>query len=285
MGEAAEAAKKFKGTFDTLHSLIYFVPEAEEHLTAAGLRPGRMTYFASRSAPMGAVEAGVVAATFYNFNPEIVERHIPRAWSLAKPEQIIEARFNAVDAALSRLLGDEIHAETTAEAAELAREATDGCSPEGRALYAGHASLAWPEKPHLVLWHALTLLREHRGDAHVAALVLHGLNGLAALVTHVASGAGFTPDMAKSTRGWSDEQWDAEVARLANQGVIGPDGDLTDKGVDLRERVEAATNAASEAPWRHLGEEKSARLAELCRPLSRAVVKAGAFPRAMTAPR
>ncbi|QYN25297.1 hypothetical protein [Amycolatopsis sp. DSM 110486] len=285
MGEAAEAAKKFKGTFDTLHSLIYFVPEAEEHLTAAGLRPGRMTYFASRSAPMGAVKAGVVAATFYNFNPEIVERHIPRAWTLATPEQIIEARFTAVDAALSRLLGDEIHAETTAEAAELAREATDGCRPEGRALYAGHASLAWPEKPHLVLWHALTLVREHRGDAHVAALMLHGLDGLAALVTHVASGAGFTPDMAKSTRGWSDEQWDAEVARLASQGVIGPDGDLTDKGADLRERVEAATNAASEGPWRHLGEEKSARLAELCRPLSRAVVKAGAFPRAVTSSR
>ncbi|WIX79545.1 hypothetical protein QRX50_01660 [Amycolatopsis carbonis] len=285
MGEAAEAAKKFKGTFDTLHSLIYFVPEAEEHLTAAGLRPGRMTYFASRSAPMGAVKADVVAATFYNFNPEIIERHIPCAWTLATPEQITEARFNAVDAALSRLLGDEIHAETTAEAAELAREATDGCRPEGRALYAGHASLAWPEKPHLVLWHALTLMREHRGDAHVAALMLHGLDGLAALVTHVASGAGFTPDMAKSTRGWSDEQWDAEVARLANQGVIGPDGDLTDKGTDLRERVEAATNAASEGPWRHLGEEKSTRLAELCRPLSRAVVKAGAFPRAMTASR
>ncbi|MET7993269.1 hypothetical protein ABZU76_20465 [Amycolatopsis sp. NPDC005232] len=285
MGEAAEAAKKFKGTFDTLHSLIYFVPEAEEHLTAAGLRPGRMTYFASRSAPMGAVKADVVAATFYNFNPEIVERHIPRAWTLATPEQIIEARFTAVDAALSRLLGDEIHAEATAEAAELAREATDGCGPEGRALYAGHASLAWPEKPHLVLWHALTLLREHRGDAHVAALMLHGLDGLAALVTHVASGAGFTPDMAKSTRGWSDEQWDAEVARLASQGVIGPDGDLTDKGADLRERVEAATNAASEDPWRHLGEEKSARLAELCRPLSRAVVKAGAFPRAVTSSR
>ncbi|MGW4483414.1 SCO6745 family protein [Amycolatopsis sp. NPDC004368] len=282
MGEAAEAAKKFKGTFDTLHSLIYFVPEADEHLAATGLRPGRMTYFASRSAPMGAVGPGVVAATFYNFNPALVEKYIPRAWTLATPEQVTEGRFKAVDAALTRLLGDEIHAETTAEAAELAREAVAGCESEGRALYAGHASLDWPEKPHLVLWHALTLLREHRGDAHVAALMLHGLHGLAALVTHVASGAGFTPEMAKSTRGWSDEQWDAEVARLADQGVIGPDGDLTDKGTKLRERVEAATNAASEGPWRHLGGEKSARLAELCRPLSRAVVKAGAFPRTLT---
>ncbi|QRP44985.1 hypothetical protein [Amycolatopsis sp. FDAARGOS 1241] len=280
MGEAADAAKKFKGTFDTLHSLIYFVPEAEQHLTAAGLRPGRMTYFASRSAPMGAVGAGVVAATFYNFNPEVIERHVPHAWTLATPEAVLEARLNAVDEAYLRLLGDEIlQSDEVAEAAELAREATDGCPPEGRALYAGHASLAWPVKPHLVLWHALTLLREHRGDAHVAALLLHGLTGLDALVTHVASGAGFTPEMAKRTRGWSEQQWDAAVNRLSRQGVIGPDGDLTDKGADLRERVEAATNAASEEPWTHLGEEKSIRLAELCRPLSRAVVKAGAFPR------
>ncbi|WP_326568539.1 hypothetical protein VSH64_43420 [Amycolatopsis rhabdoformis] len=285
MGEAADVAKKFKGTFDTLHSLIYFVPEADEHLAAAGLRPGRMTYFASRSAPMGAVDAGVVAATFYNFNPALVAKHIPRAWTLASPEQVVAARFGAVDAAYRRLIGDELDTEATREAAELAREATDGCGAEGRALYAGHASLDWPTQPHLVLWHALTLLREHRGDAHVAALMLHGLDGLGALVTHVASGAGFTPEMAKRTRGWSDEEWDAEVARLAGQGVIGPDGDLTDKGAELRERVEAATNAASEGPWRHLGEEKSARLAELCRPLSRAVVKAGAFPRTLTSTR
>ncbi|MFI5612328.1 hypothetical protein [Amycolatopsis sp. NPDC051903] len=280
MGEAADAAKKFKGTFDTLHSLIYFVPEAERHLTAAGLRPGRMTYFASRSAPLGAVGAGVVTATFYNFNPEVVERHIPRAWTCATPEAVLEARLNAVDEAYRRLLGDEVlQGGEVAEAAELAREAAGGCRPEGRALYAGHASLAWPGKPHLVLWHALTLLREHRGDAHVAALLVHGLTGLDALVTHVASGAGFTPEMAKRTRGWSEEQWDAAVNRLNRQGVIGPDGDLTDKGAELRERVEAATNAASEEPWTHLGEEKSTRLAELCRPLSRAVVNAGAFPR------
>jgi hypothetical protein len=282
MGEAADAAKKFKGTFDTLHSLIYFAPEAEQHLTAVGLRPGRMSYFASRSAAMGPVGPGVVSATFYNFNPEVVERHIPRAWTLATPEVVLEARIAAVDAAYRRLLGDEVlRSGEVAEAAELAREAANSCRPEGRPLYAGHASLDWPEQPHLVLWHALTLLREHRGDAHVAALLLNGLDGLAAIVTHVATGSGFTPATAKSTRGWTDEQWDSAVARLTECGVIGSDGALTTAGDELRERVEAATNVASEEPWAHLGEEKAARLAELCRPLSRAVVKAGAFPRTL----
>jgi hypothetical protein len=285
MGEATDVAKQFKGTFDTLHSLVYFVPEMEQHLTAAGLRPGRMCYFAGRSAPMGPVGPALVAATFYNFNPDIIARHIPRAWTLATPEAVLVARFEAVDAAYRRLLGDEVLAsDDVAEAAELAREAAGGCTAEGRPLYAGHASLPWPDQPHLVLWHAISLLREHRGDAHIAALVLNGLSGIGALVTHVATGAGFTPEAAKQTRGWSDEQWDAAVAELASQGVVGADGALTDRGTELRERIEAATNLASEGPWRHLGEQKSARLSELCRPLSRAVVKAGAFPRAISRP-
>src|SRR5436309_3987106 len=111
---------------EPLHNHLYFAPEQDEHLTAVGLRPGRMCYFASRSAPMGAVGPGVVAATFYNFNPELVARYIPRAWTLATPDQILTARFEAADGALKRLLGDAISSPALAEAAELAREATGG---------------------------------------------------------------------------------------------------------------------------------------------------------------
>ena len=91
---------------DPLHSMIYFCPEAEEEFTAIGLRPGRMPYFASRSAPMGAVSGGVTAATFYNFNPALVAKMIPRAWTLASPEQIVAARWTVAGRALRRLLGD-----------------------------------------------------------------------------------------------------------------------------------------------------------------------------------
>ena len=90
---------------EPLHAMIYFAPEAEQELTGIGLRPGRMGYFASRSAAMGAVSAGVVTATFYNFHPDLVARHIPRAWTLASPEAVIGARAAAVDKALHRLLG------------------------------------------------------------------------------------------------------------------------------------------------------------------------------------
>jgi len=77
---------------EPLHGMVYFVPETEQHLTAAGLKPGRMSYFAGRAAPMGAVGAGVVTATFYNFSPSLVAHMIPRAWTMASPEQVVEAR-------------------------------------------------------------------------------------------------------------------------------------------------------------------------------------------------
>ncbi|RSM36127.1 hypothetical protein DMA12_41380 [Amycolatopsis balhimycina DSM 5908] len=270
--------QRFKAAFDSLHALVYFAPEVDAAFAGAGLRPGRMPYFAGRSAAMGAVGPEVVAATFYNFNPEVVARTIPRAWTLATPEQVLEARLAGVGKALTRLLGDHVKSDEAAEAAELAREATAGCRAEGRPLYAAHAGLAWPGEPHLVLWHAVTLLREHRGDGHIAALVLEGLSGLEALVTHGATGRGFVTAAAKLTRGWSDEQWSAAESALKDRGLLDAEGALTDAGLAQRDRVETATETAARGPWDHLGPEKTARLEELCRGLSVRVVEAGVFP-------
>ncbi|MEU8636759.1 hypothetical protein AB0C38_31695 [Amycolatopsis sp. NPDC048633] len=278
--------KRFKSAFDSLHALAYFAPEVDQALTGIGLRPGRMPYFAGRSAAMGAVGPEVVAATFYNFNPEVVARVIPRAWTLATPEQVLEARLEGVDKALTRLLGEgELKSDQVVEAAELAREATAGCTVEGRPLYAAHAGLDWPEPPHLALWHAITLLREHRGDGHIAALLLNGLSGVEALVTHVATGHGFTVDAAKLTRGWSDEQWTAAGQRLGERGILDGEGALTAEGAAVRDSVETATEAAARGPWEHLGPEKTARLEELGRDLTRRVVAAGAFPEGVFAKR
>jgi hypothetical protein len=263
---------------DPLHSLSYFAPETEQKLTEAGLRPGRMCYFAGRSAAMGAVGASVGAATFYNFNPRLIERHIPRAWTLASPQAVLAARLAAVDLALRRLLGDQVigSAEVT-EAADLARTATEACRPEGRPLFAAHAELDWPEEDHLRLWHAITLLREHRGDGHLAALLRQNLTGIEAIVTHTATGRGFVEAAAKALRGWSDEEWSAAVDRLRKRGVLDESG-LTERGKALRERIEADTDEMAQDPWQHLGEAKSQRLTELGKFLSGLVAGNGAFP-------
>lgn len=264
---------------EPLHSMIYFAPEAEREYVDAGLRPGRMGYFASRAAPMGPVSAEVVAATFYNFNPELVARHIPRAWTLASPERILAARVAGADQALRRLLGpDVIEGAELAELAELARAATAGCRLEGRPLYAGHAGLDWPDPPHLVLWHAATLLREHRGDGHIAALVRAGLTGLQALITHTATGRGFVPTAAKVMRHWSEDKWQEAVQGLADRGLLAADGTLSAAGQALRADLEAQTDAMAAGPWARLGPDGVARVIELARPLARQVVAAGAFP-------
>jgi hypothetical protein len=179
---------------------------------------------------------------------------------------------------LRRLLGDEAaHAPAVIEAAELARAATVGLPTAGRPLFAGHAGLDWPDEPHLALWHAVTLLREFRGDGHVAVLLTAGVTGLDALVTHTATGRGFTEAAAKATRGWSDEQWAATVDALSRRGLLDAAGGLTDDGVQHRAMLEEATDELAARPWLTLGVERTERLIEVGKALSRQLINAGAL--------
>jgi hypothetical protein len=272
-------AGRIARSLEPLHSMVYFAPETEEHLTAVGLKRGRMSYFAGRSAPMGAVGAAVVAATFYNFNPDLVARVIPAAWGLADPATLITARLGAVDAALRRMAGDDaLAAPEIAEAAGLVRRAAEACRPEGRPLGAAYLALDWPDEPHLALWHGLSVLREHRGDGHIAMLVEAGLSGVEAQVTHVATGKGFVPAFAMASRGWSQEQWGAAVTGLAERGLLDEQGELTEAGSDLRRQVETDTDRLGVEPWTHLGADGAARLGEIGGGLVRALLAAGCFP-------
>ena len=261
---------------EALHTMVYFVPEAGERYTAAGISNGRSGYFASRSAPMGVVPAEVVISTFYNFSPGLVRKAIPSCWEGSSPEAITKARYDAVDAALTRLLGEaELKSDEMAEAAALGRDACSAIGSEivGRPLYAGHASLPWPEPEHLQLWHAATLLREHRGDGHIAALVLSGLSGLEASVSYVAYGSAFNEELQRKTRGYSEEEWEQTKVELQRQGIFDADNQFTDQGRNQREEIEAQTDVAAATPYEHLGEERTQRLIELVRPWARSITK------------
>ncbi len=200
--------------------MIYFAPESAASYTALGL-PQEAGYFASRSAPMGAVTAATVVATFFNFAPSLVHAAIPRAWETAPPVAVLAARLAAADAALRRMLGDAVRSAEMARAAELARRAAErgGERYEGRPLFAGHAGLPWPDEPHLVLWHAQTLLREFRGDGHVATLLQRGITPVEALVLHVASGEVPFP-FSRDTRGWSSDQWTTGTESARDRGWL-----------------------------------------------------------------
>jgi Arc/MetJ family transcription regulator len=265
-------ARKTWRTLEPLHGMIYFVPEAAAAYERVGIT-GRAGYFASRAAPMGAVTPEVVVSTFFNFNPELVHAALPRAWEITTPEALLTARLEAVDGAFRRLLGDElVTSREMRRAAELARSAAEVASSrvEGRPLCAGHANLPWPDEAHLVLWHAQSILREFRGDGHIALLLTHGLSGIEALVTHGLSGD-VPSRVLQSTRGWSREKWDDATAALqeGNWLTAGDDPALSAWGLAQRQEIEAQTDDLAAAPYAALGEAGCAELRALCRPWSK----------------
>ncbi|MER7823330.1 hypothetical protein ABTX85_12300 [Streptomyces sp. NPDC096097] len=274
------ARRCWHAAVNPLHSTVYFSPEIAEEFAAHGISDPVAVNLAHRSAAMGAVGAGAVTATFYNYRHDLVARHLPAVWDAVAPEEALAARLRAADAALTRLLGAEtVKSPEVAEAADLAMRATEGCTRHARTLYAAHADLPVPEEPHLRLWHATTLLREHRGDGHLAALLLAGLDPVEALVSHTATGKGMTPKWLKTMRGWTQDDLDAAAGRLRERGVLDADGDLTEEGTALRERLESDTDRLDAAPYEHLGADGLARLTELGGALVLKAVTAGAFPR------
>lgn len=270
-GDALVAHKTWR-TVEPLHGMIYFVPEAAEAYARLGIT-GTAGYFASRSAPMGAVSADVVIATFFNFNPDLVRGAIPGAWEKATPGDVVAARFSAVDAACRRILGDDVvRSADMARAATLARTAAEEAAQhvEGRPLAAGHADLDWPDEPHLQLWHAQSILREFRGDGHIAQLVIHGLSGLEALVTHAAAGD-VPARVLLATRAWSEEAWQRAVEDLRGRGWLEPGDELrfSASGARRRQEIEDGTDALATAPYRALGEAGCSELRALVRPWSK----------------
>jgi hypothetical protein len=262
-------------TLEAYHGAIYFVPEARSEYAAIGLTDRMQGYFASRAAAMGAVPAGVVQATFFNFDPALVQRSMSGVWDIAAPEQVLSARLRAVDAMVRRLVPDAVDSPAVAEAATIARRAAEvACEhPEGRPLFAGHAQLAWPEAPHLVLWHAQTLLREFRGDGHIAALTVEGLNGCEALVTHGAAGD-VPAAVLQSTRQRTDDDWQAAHHSLRSRGWLDADGALTGLGRERRDWIETRTDELSAVPYAAVGADACTRLRELVRPISRQMAAA-----------
>lgn len=243
----------------------YDAPELQTICNQLGLNEHRMSYYAVRAAALGPVSAEVVSAAFYHHTLEMVSPAIPLAWSIASPKRIIDARFEAVDQALRRLLPGQIESAEITEALELVREAVIGCSIAGRALFAAHAALPWPSEPHLALWHGLNLLREHRGGGHISALMEAGLSPSQAAPMLIAM-TGEARAIRFSWR-WPDDVWNPAVADLQERGWLDDAGALTEKGLAARSHIEDETDGLALGPWLQLGKERTHRLWTLLRDL------------------
>jgi hypothetical protein len=250
--------------FEPIHAMTYFAAEARAAYEAAGLRGFWRGYFAGRSAPLGRVSSAPVTASFFTFAPQMVGRALPDVWNLISPEQALAVREAGAVTALSRVLGDLSDAADVA--ADMLSVAVADVDCSGRVLAAANAALPVPSGPIARLWHAATVLREHRGDGHFAALLAADVDGCESNVLRAAF------DLPRETiqplRGWTDQQWDGAAARLSSRGMIAEDGAATPAGTELRASIETATDAAAARPWRD--QEFAADLADVLFPIARA---------------
>ncbi|MGA9873061.1 MAG: hypothetical protein WBQ44_18205 [Rhodococcus sp. (in: high G+C Gram-positive bacteria)] len=276
----ARAAYK---TFEPFHVTAYFNPLLRSVSEQTGL-DGHAWYVGSRAAPMGSCPAGVVAAAFYNFNPVLIERVWPQALE-AGLSSIADQRWSMMDKVLGEALGPLAVDPELPKIAQRLHDIADTAVFAGRPLSAAWQASRRPDEPHLALWHAIAVVREWRGDGHIATLVDAELDPTEAVVFHEAEhpSPGARRNLGKRitqlTRQWSDEEWDAAAGRLQARGLLTQtDGKeiLTDAGVALDTHIEARTDASASSIWRGVSDAED--LVASVRPYSKAVIDAGILP-------
>ncbi|OBG62375.1 MULTISPECIES: hypothetical protein [unclassified Mycobacterium] len=268
-------ARRFFDRFEPVHAVTYFAPEARAALDGLGYRGFWMGYFAARSAPLGPVPRQVVTAIFYNFAPERIAKALPAAWEVAGPDAALRARQESAVAALRRYgLGD---GENIRAAAELAGKAARRAPLDARPLFAANLALPWPDDPLAALWHATTLLREHRGDGHVAVLAAAGVSGRESNVLHAAAG-GVPREYIARTRDYDEAAWRHHEQRLAERGLLDDEGSLTAAGRELKDHIERSTDALSLSALDALDDDEVETLFRALTPVTRTVVAGGDVP-------
>ena len=276
-------ARRIHELIEPISMVNFASPEPNDEMVALGFDNYWDGYFAGRSAPLGLVPAEVVHAAFYNFAAGEVARHVPRVWDTTTPEAAHSARERGCVAALRRILGDLVGSPGLARAAELLALASASAPPEGRVMYAGLRSLPVPEEPVARLWHAANMLREHRGDGHIVALVSEGVGGTE---SHVLSALDMGIHPAESF-GRIHHLPGARLAEvmdgLRRRGLLDAEGRFTDAGRATKARIEAQTDTLAEAPYQRLEPAEVEELVKVLEPVSSRLVAVGSDSEAVDA--
>jgi hypothetical protein len=266
-------ARRLRDLVEPIAAAVYFAPEAQSRYEGLGLNYFE-GYFCSRSAGLGAAPWRAVSAAFAAFKPAIVERAVTGGWEKTTPEDLLQARLDGARDQIVRMAGDQ---DTFPAAADLLLELTDGLDMSGRMLYAGLAGLPvpGPDDPVGRLWRAADLVREHRGDGHIAAWISAVDSTEITVLTELWWG--LQPDSYVWTRGWDGDDVAAARARLTERGLLDTEGGLTEAGRDLREQIEGRTDDAEREVLARLG-DRADELFALLRPISRALVGKDGYP-------
>jgi hypothetical protein len=229
-------ARRLRDAIEPIAMLYCWSEPAQAAYAARGL-DFLTGYVWARACVLGEPDGSVVAAAFAVFEPGMIAQLYAAARAACPLADIRAASAGQSAVALRAVLGQP---ERAAAAAAVLRRGLLAAEPAGRPLFAGLAALPWPADELGQLWHACALLRELRGDSHVAAFVAAGVSGLEAnILTELQ--VGWPPLAYTATRGWPDEAMQAASWRLAERGLIA-DGALTAAGSRLRADIEDATD-------------------------------------------
>lgn len=273
--------RPFWRAIEAIHDVVYFAPDAKARYEAIGLKGSWMGYFASRSAAIGTPTATTVTALFHGFAPAIIERALPDAWELAARDDILAARLDlARDTLAPALAGSDV--------ARIARELhliTTGLDFAGKPLAGAHRDLPVPSDDIGRLWHAATVIREYRGDCHLAVLTAAGLDGCTANALSVA--AGLVPAEQRTVRGWSQDQWADAIGSLGTRGWVDASGELTDTGRAARAQIEDTTDRVCAAGFDRESTGRAITVEDAIVDIARGIEHAGAvsYPNPTGVPR
>ncbi len=271
-------AYRFYGLTEPLSTAPFFSPETQQAFAEIGL-DGDAGYVMSRAAPMGSVTAAAVAAAFYSFHVDMVGANLH--WDVADPQRVIETRTRAAGATMHRLLADVADADL--ERARVLLERVARSAPtHGRPLAAAHATLPWPDDDATALWHAATILREHRGDGHVAVLLTHGITPAEALVLDGALNALKKPKYF-AYRQFGEQATTRAREALQHRGYLDANGALTDGGGKFRQMLEMETDRLASPPYETLDEDERNELERLLAPMAARIAEQRAVPRFVAA--
>jgi hypothetical protein len=275
-------AQRMWRLFEPVHAVTYFAPASMAAWEDAGVRGYWRGYFAGRAAPLGPVGAGPVVGAFFGFAPAMVARALPDVWTRISPQRALAVRLDGARAGLGPLLAG-LDPDGVAELAALLRSVAQRAPVAGRVLGAANAALPWPEDPIGTLWHATTILRELRGDGHVAALVTAGLDAPESLVWRVSRG-GTDRAFYQQIRGWTDDEWDAATDRLRARGWLDAAGAPTEAALAAALELENTTDRLASRPWDALDPDAVDHVAKLLAPIAESAAEVLMWPNPVGVP-
>ncbi len=260
-------ARRMFELIEPIGVIPYSADEPNETMFALGFTNYWDIYFAGRAAPLGIVPAEVVDALFYNFAPGEVARHIPKVWNTTTPEAAIAARQAGCVNALRRILGDHVDGPGFARATDLLLAAAISAPVEGRPMYAALRTLPIPDEVVARCFHAASLLREHRGDGHIAALMVEGVGRLEAHVL-LALDMDMPAEKFGRIHHLPTTQLAAVIDGMRNRGLIGEDGWLSEQGRAIKQRVESLTDDLAAPPYESLQQNELDELIAILEPIA-----------------